>query len=123
MDRRSVVIALLVLSTIVVYRSASNLEFLRWDDDGYVSQNRQVRAGLTRQGVSWAFTTGEQANWHPVTWLSHMLDCELFGAHRSGLHHVVNLLLHVVNTVLIFVLFERMTANFWPSAFVAGQAA
>lgn len=92
--------------------------FIRFDDDLYVYNNYLVKQGLTFEGFQWAFTTREFGNWHPLTWLSHMLDVELFGL-NPGAHHLVNLLFHVTNTLLLFFLFRKMTGAVWRSAFVA----
>ncbi len=89
------------------------------DDDDYVVRNSIVHAGITWKGFIWALTTNAVANWHPLTWLSHMLDCQLFGV-NPGYHHLVNLLLHMANTVLLFLLFRSMTHTLWRSAFIAG---
>lgn len=96
--------------------------FINYDDPQYVVDNHQVRAGLTRTSVVWAFTSTYTGNWHPLTWLSHMLDCELFGI-RPGRHHLTNVLLHIANTLLLFAVFNRMTQMIWPSVFIAGAFA
>ena len=87
-------------------------------DIDYVTENRIVRQGLTWHGVAWAFQTVHAANWHPLTWLSHMLDVQIFGLQPSP-HHLVNLLFHIANTILLFLLLRRMTSALWRSAFVA----
>jgi tetratricopeptide (TPR) repeat protein len=92
--------------------------FVVYDDNDYVTENHVVQNGLTWAGVKWAFTTWQAGNWHPLTWLSHMLDCELFGL-NPGAQHYVNVLFHAANTVLLFALFLQMTNLLWPSAFVA----
>jgi tetratricopeptide (TPR) repeat protein len=91
--------------------------FIAFDDDGYVS-NGIVRKGLTWAGVRWAFTTGHEANWHPLTWLSHMADVSLFGLNPAG-HHATSLVLHVVNTLLLFVVLRGLTKDPVRSAWVA----
>jgi protein O-mannosyl-transferase len=101
-----------------VYLPAASHGFSIFDDDDYVTQNRIVKGGLTWAGVKWAFTTWQASNWHPITWLSHMLDCELFGL-NAGAHHSVNLLFHTANTVLLFGLWLRLTGALWSAAFVA----
>ena len=78
-----------------------------------------VQSGLSWQGVKWAFTTGHASNWHPLTWLSLMLDCQLFGV-KPGPMHVVNVLFHIANTILLFLVLARMTKGVWQSAFIAG---
>jgi hypothetical protein len=92
--------------------------FVRFDDPDYVTKNPQVAAGLTWAGIKWAMTTGHASNWHPLTWLSHMVDVQLFGV-SSGPHHLMNLLLHTLNAVLLFVALRRMTSSVAQSAFVA----
>jgi tetratricopeptide (TPR) repeat protein len=89
-----------------------------YDDGEYIIENRQVQRGLTVEGMIWAFTTTQVANWHPLTWLSHMLDCEIFGAWPGG-HHLTNVIIHAANGVLLFLVLRRMTGALWPSAFVA----
>jgi len=108
----------LVALNIVVFASARRFGFVRFDDPDYVTKNPQVPAGLTWRGFKWALTTGYVANWHPLTWLSHMLDVQLFGL-NPGAHHTVNLALHVANTLLLFVVLRRMTGAVGRSAFVA----
>ncbi len=109
---------LLAVVTIGVYLPVRNHEFVRFDDDVYVTRNPHVQSGLTAQNIKWDFTTSHAANWHPLTWLSHQLDCSLF-AGNAGAHHLVNVVFHVANTLLLFIVFGRMTNRFWPSAFVA----
>jgi len=108
----------LVLITIAVFWQVSSFDFVRYDDDKYVTENRHVQAGLTMGGVAWAFSSVYANNWHPLTWLSHMLDYQLFGANPTG-HHITNLLFHIVNTLLLFFVLRRMTGSPWRSAFVA----
>ena len=92
--------------------------FINYDDGQYVWENLHVQGGLSKEGVSWAFTTFEAANWHPLTWISHMTDVELFGL-DAGWHHRVNVLFHLANTALLFLVLWRMTGGLWRSAFVA----
>jgi Flp pilus assembly protein TadD len=108
----------LIALTVLIYAPVATHDFLNYDDTDYVSQNPDVAAGLTWHGVVWAFTTGHSSNWHPLTWLSHMLDVQLFGMH-PGPHHVVNLLFHIANTILLFLLLYRWTGEQGRSAFVA----
>jgi protein O-mannosyl-transferase len=109
---------LLALVTLLVYLPVGRDGFLVYDDDVYVTGNTMVQKGLTWAGVRWAFTTSHASNWHPVTWLSHMTDCELFGL-NAGAHHLVNALIHTANAVLLFALLLRLTGGLWPSLFVA----
>ena len=109
---------LLVAVTWGAFRSALANEFVAFDDDRYVTENVQVRAGLTGAGLRWAFTTGHAANWHPLTWLAHMLDVELFGL-EAGPHHRTNVLLHALNALLLFLALRAMTLGRWTSFLVA----
>jgi tetratricopeptide (TPR) repeat protein len=118
-QRHFLICILLAAITFAVYLPVRNYEFLHYDDEVYISKNTHVQSGLTWEGVKWAFTTGHAANWHPLTWLSLMLDCELFGA-KSGPVHVINLLFHIANTILLFIVLARMTKGVWQSAFIAG---
>jgi hypothetical protein len=108
----------LVAINVIVYAPVRHHDFVGLDDTAYVTENRQVTGGLTWPAVAWAFTTGRVANWHPLTWLSHMLDVQLFGV-NAGPHHVTSLVLHVLNTLLLFVVLRRMTGHVGRSAFVA----
>lgn len=108
----------LLAVTIMVYWQTGSNEFINFDDPGYVTQNAQVKAGLSRPGLLWAFTSTTESNWHPLTWLSHMMDCQLFGMNPKG-HHLVSALLHAANTALLFLFLCRMTGAKWQSAFVA----
>jgi protein O-mannosyl-transferase len=111
--------ALLVVVTLLLYLPVVHHEFINgWDDDDYVTGNIHVRSGLTLANVSWAFTSFDMSNWHPVTWLSHMLDCQLFGL-NSGAQHYVNVLLHAANVLLLFWILQRSTGAVWRSCVVA----
>ncbi|UCC30735.1 MAG: tetratricopeptide repeat protein [Phycisphaerales bacterium] len=114
----TIVSVLLVAGTFAVYSQVLGHEFIRLDDRTYVTENPTVLAGLSASGVAWAFTTTHASNWHPLTWLSHMLDCQLFGPH-AGWHHFTNLLLHCAAVWLLFVVLNRMTKSIWASAFAA----
>ena len=109
---------LLMAFTFAMYLSVRHNGFLTYDDADYVYQNRHVRDGFSVRGITWAFTTGDAANYHPVTWISHQLDCQLFGL-NAGRHHLVNVLIHTLNTGLLLVLIFRLTGRFWSSAIVA----
>jgi hypothetical protein len=108
----------LALVTTALYWPITHHNFINFDDDDYITNNSHVKAGLTWAGVIWAFQTGAAANWHPLTWLSHMLDCQLYGLNPGG-HHSTNLLFHVANTLLLFLLLRQLTGALWRSAFVA----
>ncbi len=108
----------LVAATLAVYAPVGQFGFVEFDDREYVTQNPQVQSGLSPESLAWALTTGHASNWHPLTWISHMVDCGLFGL-NAGWHHWMSLLFHVANVLLIFVLFTRMTREPWRSGFVA----
>jgi protein O-mannosyl-transferase len=121
--------AFLVLATLAVYWPARHYKFVAYDDDNYVYNNPTVCAGLTWWGVEWSFVDRQANNWHPLTWLSHMLDCQLFGLHAGG-PHMVNVALHCANAVLLFLLLQALmrryserpslsTDVFWRNLFVA----
>lgn len=110
---------LLILATFSAFWQVSSHDFINFDDDEYVTENPRVRAGLTKETFIWAFTEFHSNNWHPLTWLSHALDCQLFGLDHPGRHLMINLLFHIANTLLLFLLLRRMTGAVWPSGFVA----
>src|SRR5580658_1312187 len=116
MSRLRLIILLLVLGTLVVYLPVSHYGFSLYDDNYYVTENPVVQNGLTWSGIRWAFTTCYASNWHPVTWMSHMLDYQLFYL-NPGVPHDVNVLFHVANTLLLLALLLRLTRAIWPSAF------
>ncbi len=118
MRRKVVIYLLLVVATLAVYSQVRHYEFVDYDDPEYVPENGHVRAGLTWEGTAWAFTTSSAANWFPLTWLSYMADSQLFGI-ESGASHLTNLLFHVLSTLLLFAMLERMTGARWRSAMVA----
>lgn len=103
--------------TLAIYGQTVRFDFTNLDDDYYVTQNERVKAGLTLSGVAWAFTTRHAANWHPLTWLSHMLDSTLSGL-DPGRHHLTSVLLHAANAVLLFAALYRLTGSRWRSACV-----
>jgi hypothetical protein len=107
----------LTSATLVVYARISEHEFVNLDTYNYVL-NPVVMNGMTQAGVHWAFTTNFISNWHPITWLSHMLDADLFGL-NAGAHHLSSLLIHVLNVWLVFYLFNKMTLRLWPAALIA----
>jgi tetratricopeptide (TPR) repeat protein len=113
-------LVVLALSALVLslFWQAGEFAFVNIDDNQYVYKNPFVLQGLTKEGVAWAFTTFEAANWHPLSWLSHMADVELFGL-DAGWHHRVNVLFHLLNTALLFLVLQSMTGGLWRSAFVA----
>lgn len=103
---------------LVIYAQTTGFQFINLDDNLYVYENPAVLSGLNWDTLKWAFTSFHSGNWHPLTWLSLALDVQLFG-NSPGMHHVVNVILHLLNTVLAFVVFRRMTGAYWPSVFVA----
>jgi hypothetical protein len=113
-----VVSLLLITAVLTVYWPVAGFSFINFDDLTYVGLNPHVNRGLSWRAVGWAFSTSYSANWHPLSWLSHMLDVELFGL-RPGPHHTTSLLIHCVNTVLLFLLLSRTTRALWQSAVVA----
>jgi tetratricopeptide (TPR) repeat protein len=115
---RPVICVLLFAATLAVYGQLRRAPFIRLDDPSYVTENPHVQAGLTRGTITWALTTTDQANWHPLTWLSHALDCQLFGLNPAG-PHLVNVLLHGINAVLIFLLLVGATGRTWTSLLIA----
>ncbi|HZL13562.1 MAG TPA: tetratricopeptide repeat protein [Verrucomicrobiae bacterium] len=108
----------LALGTFAVYWPMTHHDFVSFDDQAYITSNQHVLSGLTWTNVVWAFKSTESANWHPLTWISHMADCQIYGV-KAGGHHFTNLLFHVANTLLLFLLLERTTGALWRSAFVA----
>ncbi len=103
---------------VIVFSPVRNFGFVSFDDPWFVTGNPQVLAGLSWRGVGWAITAGSEFYWHPLTWLSHMLDVQLYGLYAGG-HHVTSVLLHVANTILLFLLLRKMTGATWRSACVA----
>jgi tetratricopeptide (TPR) repeat protein len=118
-DRQKVLISiLLIAATVAVYGQVIGFRFVNLDDNHYITENPAVLQGLTLQGILWAFTTLHADFWHPLTWLSHMLDVEIYGGWAGG-HHLTSLLLHLANTVLLFLVLAAMTGANGPSAAVA----
>jgi protein O-mannosyl-transferase len=109
---------LLAVATLAVYAPARHFAFVNYDDSEYVYENPHVLTGLTLKNVAWAFTSFYACNWHPLTWISHMLDCQLWGT-NAGMHHLVNVLFHAANTVLLFIVLRKMTGAMWRPALVA----
>ncbi len=109
----------LVLSTLAVYWPVTKYDFVAYDDTDFVTANPHVQAGLTAEGFKWAWHSEVARNWHPITMLSHMVDCQFYGL-DAGRHHLTNLLLHAANALLLFYVLKRMTGALWRSAVVAG---
>ena len=118
-NRERVLGLILLLVTIGVYWQVQHHDFIYLDDPAYVTDNRYVKAGLTKEGFVWAFSTFSISNWHPLTWLSHMLDGQLYGCNPAG-HHLTSLFFHVANTLLLFLFLRQATGRLWQSFIVAG---
>src|SRR5260370_297218 len=108
---------LLVAATLAFYNPIIHNQFIGFDDSSYILKNFQVQSGLTWNTVKWSFTTFREGNWHPLTWLSHTLDYQVFDLNPAG-HHYTNLLLHAANAVLLFLLLRQATGVTWPSLIV-----
>src|SRR3954466_6566856 len=108
----------LLLLIWIVFGQTLNHGFINYDDPDYVTRNAQVTRGLTVDGIVWAFTHVYAANWHPLTWISHMLDCQLYGLNPRG-HHLSNLLLHSATAIMLFLVLRQITGALWRSALVA----
>ncbi|MCX5847774.1 MAG: tetratricopeptide repeat protein [Deltaproteobacteria bacterium] len=115
---RKLVFLFLAAATLGVYWQVQYHDFINYDDPAYVTSNRHVQTGLTISGISWALTTMDLSNWHPLTWLSHMADYHIFGLNPAG-HHWTNLLFHLLNVILLFYIFNRFTGDMWKSTMVA----
>ena len=113
-----VICLFLVVATLAVYWQVLDNDFVDYDDNDYVTENLRVQKGVTFDSLNWAFTSSHATNWHPITWVSHMFDCQLYGLNPSG-HHLTSLLFHVANTLLLFLILARMTGMLWQSSFVA----
>jgi len=123
--RRRVIVCvsiLLVVLTWIVFGQTLGYDFVNYDDPSYVYENPKITGGLNIASVVWAFTHIHSINWHPLTTISHMLDCQLYGL-RAGGHHFSNVLLHIMGVVLLFIVLQRMTGALWRSAFVAALLA
>src|SRR5437899_632322 len=114
------IVSVLVLLCLSVFYRVSSCEFLHYDDPDYITENSYVQMGLTGQAIKWAFLTlhGPRTYWHPITWISHMVDFELFGADARA-HHLINALLHLINSVLLFTFLSQLTKAALRSGVVA----
>jgi protein O-mannosyl-transferase len=119
-QRRRVILVcvFLVLAVLAVFGQTARFEFVNYDDGKYVYENQVVQGGLTWRGLCWAFSYSEIGHWHPLTWLTHMADCQCYGLWAGG-HHITNLVLHAISTVFLFLTMLRMTGALWRSAFAA----
>jgi hypothetical protein len=113
-----IVYIILIASTLAVFWQVNQYDFINIDDEVYVTENLHVQSGITLDGLRWAFSTTYAEFWHPLTWLSLMFDFQLYGLNAGG-YHLTNLILHILSTLLLFWLFNRMTGMIWRSAFVA----
>jgi hypothetical protein len=118
--QRQILIVYIVLTvvTLAVFWQVNQYDFINFDDDVYVTQNSHIQSGITLDGFRWAFSTTYAEFWHPLTWLSLMFDYQLHGLNAGG-YHLTNLILHIISTLLLFWLFNRMTGAIWRSAFIA----
>src|SRR5712671_3943877 len=118
-NRRALAVcALLLLGIGATYFPVTRHGFVNYDDQDYITENLQVQSGLTWESAAWAFSSTWAANWHPLTWLSHMLDWQLYGPNAGG-HHLSSLILHAANALLLWLILQRMTGAFWRSLLVA----
>ncbi len=108
----------LITSVLLVYSQTTTFDFTRYDDNYFVTDNLVVQQGLNLKNLLWAFTSLQSGTWQPVTWISHMLDCQLFGLNAGG-HHLANVIYHLIGSILLFRLLHRLTQGIYPSAFVA----
>ena len=112
------IVIFLIAASLITYGRIIGNGFIDLDDEQYITENKHVQSGINAESIQWAFTTTEAFNWHPLTWFSHMLDWRLFKDHAGG-HHLISLLLHIGNVLLLFFFLNRTTKNLWSSAFVA----
>jgi len=108
----------LIIATLAVYWQVTSYDFVNYDDPQYITKNYHVKKGFSLKTIRWALTAEVAGNWHPLTVLSHIADCHFFGV-NSGMHHLINILLHTINTLLLFFVFLRMTGSIWRCAFLA----
>src|ERR1700733_3561069 len=116
--RRFLAMLSLAIACLLVFWQSAHFEFINYDDNVYVTENPWVRSGITVDGVRWAFRTVDYFYWQPVTWLSHMVDCQVFGLRPEG-HPLTSLLFHIVNPLLHFLVLTRLTGAFWRSTIAA----
>jgi tetratricopeptide (TPR) repeat protein len=113
-----ILIIFLIISSLAVFGRIADNDFISLDDPGYITRNHNIQSGINQQSIRWAFTTSYFTYWHPMTWLSHMVDWHLWGANPSG-HHIVSLFLHIGAVILLFLFLYKTTNSIWPSAFAA----
>src|ERR1041385_5404712 len=117
--RKTLIGLFVCLATALAYAQVRSCDFINYDDPEYVTQNLHVQGGLRAEAIEWAFTSAHAANWHPLTWLSHMLDVQLYGLDPAG-HHLTNVFFHVFNSLLLFLILAQLTGAVWRSGLVAG---
>jgi tetratricopeptide (TPR) repeat protein len=117
-QRSMLICLLLALITLALYWPATRFDFVNYDDPGYIIYNAPIQHGITGAALVWAFKTGHASNWHPLTWISHMTDCALYGLNPGG-HHLTNILFHTLNIILLFLVLRQWTSAPWRSALVA----
>ena len=118
---KKIICVLLGILILAVYWKIQYHEFVKYDDGRYITENKHIE-DFSKENFIWAFTSSHSANWHPITWLSHMLDIRLYGLNPKG-HHLTSLALHIGNSLLLFLVFARMTGSIWKSCFVASMFA
>ncbi len=117
-NKQALIIGALGLLVVAVYWQTVGFEFINFDDNIYVYENAFVNGGLSKDSIYWAFTQFHSANWHPLTWMSHQLDVSMFGL-NAGSHHATNIIFHLINTVLAFTVFTKLTNSIWKGAVIA----
>ena len=117
-SRTLLICVVLAVATFVAFEGVRSNDFVHYDDDQYVTGNEYMKKGIGFESIKWAFTTWYQGNWHPLTWMSHLIDSAVFGMEPAG-HHLVSVGFHIANVILLFLIFKKMTGAIWPSAFVA----
>src|SRR4030066_1877258 len=114
----TIIIIFLIAISFIAFGQILGNDFIEFDDYEYIMENNFIKEGLNTKSINWAFTTTYFSYWHPLTWLSHMLDWSLFGSNAGG-HHLVSLLLHIGAVLFLFLFLNKATKSLWPSAFVA----
>ncbi len=117
-SRTALICLVLAAATFAAFEGVRSNDFVFYDDDKYITGNNEVLRGLSIESLRWAFTAGYQANWHPLTWVSHLIDVSVFGLNPAG-HHLVSVGFHIANVILLFLILKKMTSAVWLSAFVA----
>jgi protein O-mannosyl-transferase len=120
--KKFVICIFLIVATFLSYSQVQDHEFINFDDDLYITNNLNVQAGLTHESIKWSFTTSHPPYWHPITWISHLIDYQLYGLNPKG-HYQTNLFLHIANSLILFLVVLRMTGALWQSGFVAAMFA